>query len=504
MQKSEYQIAIHNTYQNDTRNIVVGAVAGSGKTTTLLMLLEQIRGTAYFMAFNKSIVNELKNRIPLSNNIKIATCHSIGMKSLMSYFSKSFELDTWKTWKVLQKQNKRWKLPKKSFNKTALMISQLYDMYRMTLCESIEDLIVVADRQGLYHDSSILSKFSETLMMMETMNKNPVSIDFVDMIYLPATIKELQLPQPDNLFIDEAQDLNAAQHKMVDKMRTKGRFIAVGDPRQSIYGFAGADTNSFQRFIDKENTIQLPLSVCYRCGTDIVKYAQRYNETIQPFEGKDKGIVKFGTIDEVTYNDMVICRNLRPLIDTFFQIIDLGLPAFIKGKDIAKGLIDILKNVEVLSLGELSQYFKEELLKLSEKLIEKGIDSPLTHPSYVNRSEKYSVILRISFKFTTISEVISFVEEIFSDVNRENSVILSTIHKAKGLESTNVFFVDRQLIPSKFASTTEQIRQEYNLYYVGITRAKERLIFINSNGSRAKHEKFSGDQEKRRQRGRFI
>jgi DNA helicase-2/ATP-dependent DNA helicase PcrA len=61
-------------------------------------------------------------------------------------------------------------------------------------------------------------------------------------------------------------------------------------------------------------------------------------------------------------------------------------------------------------------------------------------------------------------------------------VTLSTVHKAKGLEFPTVFILDfDKYMPSKYAKRPWQIVQETNLIYVAITRAMERLVYINSD-----------------------
>jgi hypothetical protein len=482
MPESKYQIAIKNAYLTGKNNIAVNAVAGSGKTTTLLMLLEIAKGTSLFMAFNKSIVDELKDRVPKSDFIDIATAHSIGCQAVFAHFKGKMKVVPNKTWDMLSKINDtKWKFQKKKFVKIAYTLSQMYDIYRMTLSQDIEELKMNCDIIGIDFDKNHIPLFEELVGWMNTYNKAPIDIDFTDMIYL-AVINPVSLPQPDNLFIDECQDLNKAQHLMIDKMRGRGRFIAVGDERQAIYLFAGADSVSFNKFAEKENTIQLPLSVCYRCGTEIVKYAQRYNPVVEPYENNHKGAVKLNdSIRSIKEGDMVICRNLKPLVEVFLNLIDDHKRAFIRGKDLGKGLTNILKEfLPYTSVNILPVQFRQNKILLQEKLRKEGIDEPLNHPRYRNMVEKFSIITRISFKFSIVGEVIEFIEKIFSDNTQKDSVTLSTIHKAKGLEADNVFILDRNLIPSKYANTKEQLQQECNLFYVAITRAKYNLSFISS------------------------
>ncbi len=65
--------------------------------------------------------------------------------------------------------------------------------------------------------------------------------------------------------VDEAQDLNTCQTEIAIKLGKKGRILGVGDPKQSVYGFAGADCNSYENFRTRINAIELPLSIRYRC-----------------------------------------------------------------------------------------------------------------------------------------------------------------------------------------------------------------------------------------------
>ena len=85
MKPSKYQKAIYNAFQETNENINISAVAGSEKTTVLLQLLKYIPDDkqALFVAFNNSIVDELKKRIGDRNNVEISTIHSYGWRSIL-------------------------------------------------------------------------------------------------------------------------------------------------------------------------------------------------------------------------------------------------------------------------------------------------------------------------------------------------------------------------------------------------------------------------------------
>src|SRR5579862_2737784 len=72
---SKYQAAIFNFIDKGKGNAIIEAVAGSGKTTTIVEALKKTSGSAVFLAFNKSIATELKTRVP--EHVQARTFHSL-------------------------------------------------------------------------------------------------------------------------------------------------------------------------------------------------------------------------------------------------------------------------------------------------------------------------------------------------------------------------------------------------------------------------------------------
>jgi superfamily I DNA/RNA helicase len=76
--------------------------------------------------------------------------------------------------------------------------------------------------------------------------------------------------------LDEAQDLNNCQTELAIALAGKtGRILGVGDPFQSVFGFAGADHNSYVNFRDRLKATELPLSICYRCPTSHINLVNK-------------------------------------------------------------------------------------------------------------------------------------------------------------------------------------------------------------------------------------
>jgi superfamily I DNA/RNA helicase len=262
-----------------------------------------------------------------------------------------------------------------------------------------------------------------------------------------------------------------------------GRKFIVGDKRQAIYSFRGADIHSFDAFSNEPNTTILPLTVSYRCAKAIVRSAKEVYDEIEEFEENEEGVVREGSLKDIRDGDMVLCRNTRPLIEVFLQLIEMNVPAYVVGKDMEKGLLNILADLESETSTEIWINFKEgQKQRIVRELQAKGIKNPESNPRYDAFMEKLAILQILFVKFSTVGEVESFINDIFEDEYKDGAALM-TIHKSKGLEADRVFvirqFEGKQLIPSQYAVTEDQLVAERNLEFVAITRAKKELIFLD-------------------------
>lgn len=484
---SNYQNAIFDTVLTTDKNIVVNATAGSGKTFTAVTIsqLVPVNKDIAFLAFNKSIVEELSMK--LAPHIKCTTLHSLGMNILMNFYKAKLVVNEFKSFRFSEKYVKH--LERKEKFVKMYHYRDILDKLRMTMAPLDTASIM---QIALYYDIAIEAEDVENIVnIMDDMHvyntylgSDNNLLDFVDMIYLPVTQKRLKMPQFDFTIIDELQDLNRCQREFVKRLiGDKGRFIGLGDNYQCIYSFLGADPGSFDAFTKINNTIELPLSISYRCGKNIVKAAQKICPTMEYHKDSVDGEVRQGTFDEIKEGDFVLCRNNRPLIFAYFQLIQRELKCTIKGKDIEEGLINLISRWRTKSTDIGIQKLDEELAKKAKKLSAKGVSKPRNNASYMMLEEKVNTIkMIIEFKkFGIMSQVIEFIEEIFSDEDREG-VQLMTIHKSKGLEAENVFYIEmfdgKRLLPSPHATQDWEKEQEANLMFVAITRAKKQFVSL--------------------------
>lgn len=473
---SQYQKDFLETIVGTNKNISVSATAGSSKTTSCLLALKVIprfRKTI-FLSFSNTIVNELKARVP--SHVKASTLHSLGMNYLSTYYPGIKVNPT----KYVQLALEQFGVKNKQTFKKAFNIQEISDYVRMTLTElDVDKIAEMCDR----FDVDYTEETIEMTIKLIRSDDYPRSIDFADMIFLPAIKEDIIQDQFHYVILDEAQDCNNAQILFCKNiLKPEGRLISVGDPNQAIYGFSGSDINSFESIKKIDNTISLPLSICYRCGINIVMEAKKLFPIIEYNPKGHMGEVRNGHWDEIQGGDLVISRNNAPLVDLYFKLIDNGVKAKIVGKEIEKGIIELAEQC----MSPIKDGFNNNLLRkvddLVSELTSRGVTNPANHQRYQNLCDKIDLLEIINNKTHSTAEIVPTIKSIFVDETKEGARLM-TIHKAKGSENDRVFFMkeykDKQLIPSKYATQPWQKLQEKNLEFVGITRAKKELVYFN-------------------------
>lgn len=250
-----------------------------------------------------------------------------------------------------------------------------------------------------------------------------------------------------------------------------------------IYGFAGADHESFNKLRKQPNTVKLPLSICYRCDKDIITLSKTIVPQIQSRDNAENGIInRESKIEDVKDGDMILCRITAPLIRLCMKYISKGIKAYVKGRDIGSNLCSMIDRTGEETIEGALNAMRRELGKIIGKLIAQKIvsneEEAKEHPRYVNMNDKIESIESISEGLTKSSDVIEKIKTIFSDDNG-SGICLSTIHKSKGLENDRVFIICENKMPLKGCMNIPWMaEQEWNLIYVAYTRAKHYLGFI--------------------------
>lgn len=489
MELSTYQKTIKDVFQKSSSNLVIDAAPGSGKTFMLCLLakLVPISIPTIFLAFNKSIAEELSKKLPF--NVKAMTLHSLGMRTLCSVIHSKLIVNADKTFALCVKDKNlelEYYHPYKGDRKKEIAylfsLCKLYDLYRMNLVEDLNQFKNIAFDYDLPAVNDVdLQNLRKIINKMDSYNHALVDgsmIDFTDMLWLCKDFDKSWFNQYGVVFVDEGQDLNPLQKVLVEKiLKPDGRFVVVGDERQCIYTFTGSNLQSFKAFKQKENTVTLPLSVTYRCSHKVVDKANEVFSGLECFEGNREGEVRQGTIDEVQEGDYILCRNNQPLVQAYIELLSKGKKATIYGRDYGEKLCKLLDKIDSEDKVEIFQKLGEMRTSLIEELKAKGVQNVDYHPALGNFDEMYSIISLLLSRMSP-TQMRMQIKEMFTDEKREG-VILMTCHKAKGLENENIFFLNSNLIPSKYAQSPQMLYAERCLYYVAVTRAKNKLVYIN-------------------------
>ena len=468
----------------DGKHLIVQAPAGSGKTRTGVWLIENMteiekHGTI-FVAFNKDIAVVLRQKLAPIGAVG-STYHSLGLKSIKKTYPNAKVVDGGydKSFAILKNMlgaNEKWMMP--SISKLIGMCKNLLimnptssDLYDLSLEYDVE----LFDKEDNIARDRI---FEVTPRALAISRDRTDLIDYDDMPSMPITDDHISPIQYDTLLVDEVQDTNLAQSFLaINSVTDGGTIMGIGDRRQSIYAFRGATSGAMEQFRQELNAEELPLSISYRCPTLVRDYVNKEFPDIA-FETPEWAIE--GTIDTISKekihetiveDDMVLCRINAELVPVAFSLIRKGIKATIKGKDIGKSLVTLIKKQRADDVPDLFynlEEFREKQYAKFLKLDKVGKIAQL--------DDQIATLDVMSEGANSVAELITRCETLFSD--ERSAVTLSTIHKAKGLEAKNVYILRPDLLPHPMAKKPEHIAQESNLKYVAVTRTQEKLVWV--------------------------
>lgn len=293
------------------------------------------------------------------------------------------------------------------------------------------------------------------------------------------------------IYIDEAQDNNFLQYEIVELFLSFGiQIVLVGDPKQTIYGFRGADS---QKFINMKNNQHFQnniyeLSQNFRCHTLIdgcaKGYAIPHTDSTSREDGTAYGIfVKHSTetiikkFNEEKFNNEGLCflfwsiKNNQNIIEEF-DLVVVKIPDFIENQEDPEyqNYLDLLFKL-YFSKSVEEVYFRESFLphiptKLANKLM-KDFKNNLCIETLENLNNQIGILIPEHYK-----EIIDCIQlestRQFYQLDKTQNIAM-TIHSAKGLEFRNVI-----LQKSDF----KKMSKSKNEFYVACTRAEKRLFFV--------------------------
>ena len=488
---SEQQVALFAWVETGRGNAVVEAVAGAGKTTALVEAVRRMPGTVFLGAFNKKNVEDIKGRICGMPGKESKTFHSVGFGALRKAAAGRLEVDANKVRNIVTtivhgteyQEYARAAVKLVGFAKlVGFGIRELVPSPRRADWMALINKYDIMD--GLEEDANPNRLMDVAIQALRASNDDHEVIDMDDMIYLPI-VRGLRLWQYDWVLVDEVQDTSPTRRLLAAKLLKRGgRLVGVGDPHQAIYGFAGADSDSMELVRRDFKAVTLSLTVTYRCPKAVVAVARQYVGHITAAASAPEGSVGTMTYDEmlqfVVPGDAVLSRYTAPIVDLCFALIRAGKPAKIEGRVIGEGLAALagrwkVKTCEALR-GKLETWVERErekaLAKDDESKADRASDQYTTMICLIERANSQGI--------TTVTGLQEMIKSIFDDVGASGSlVVLSSVHRSKGLEWSRVFVLGRgQTLPSPRVRSEEAAIQERNLAYVAVTRAKDQLVDV--------------------------
>lgn len=472
MTPTHEQLAIIDAAKNTTDNLLISALAGAAKTSTLILVAESLKSVPTLcLAFNKKIAEEMKERLP--GNCEAMTLNSLGHRAWGSALGKRLILDTSKTYNLLTAHITSFRGDDKSlayerfnelmqavdFAKTRGWIPEGTFTYAKRLLTDDEYSAILPEELSDFEFDLVRKIVGESIHQ-----SLQGTIDFNDQILMPTLFPNASFTLFPLVLVDEAQDLSELNHKMLQKLAKK-RIIAVGDACQAIYAFRGASTSSMKDLKDRFQMKEFTLSISFRCPIAVVKAAQWRAPHMRWPEWAKEGTVRTLTswnVHDLPDNAAIICRNNAPLFRQALALLKARRYPQLIGNDIGKNLLKIMKKFGSSSMPKaevIENIVKWKMAKLAKT----------RSPGSIH--DQADCMLLFAEEGDNLGDALAYAEHIF---NARGPIQLMTGHKSKGLEFDHVFILDKHLIGDS--------QQEDNLRYVMQTRAKQTLTYVDSEG----------------------
>lgn len=513
---SPEQQAVFNWVEVGHGSAFVEAVAGSGKTTTLIHACRQMMGSIALAAFNKAVSMEIKEKARDIHNLNVGTFHSFGYSALARGVGRVNLDDRGKPGYIKSNSPKglgQAVVDLVSYAKqTGAMV--LWDVgndsmwrrliERHSIIDSVEPIYFdEAARTGVTTDMVDVLIDNARQALQWSLDVHDRGIDFDDMLWVPLVLYPHHIRKYDWVLVDEAQDTNAARREFARlMMHGDTRTLWVGDRHQAIYGFTGADNDAVSRIVEQFECTVLPLSTTYRCSKAATAQAQAFVPHITAHESNLDGQVvnmtmeQFNEVELVPGHDVIVCRFTKPLVQLAMQLTAQGVPAHVEGRDSSTQLMNLVdrftrgvngaRTINEL-VGKLNK-FKSDIVAAYYASHKRWVVDTTGTAGAVNGSsnsiptpaicERIDTVVDLCDNCGTVEQLRAMITDMFSP-KPGKSVTLCTAHRSKGREWHRVFVLGwGTYMPSPLARQSWEREQEANLCYVTVTRAKSDLVLL--------------------------
>ena len=483
MDWSKYQLGVFDFAQNETGHGCVQAVAGSGKSTTGIEMICRFNpmDQGLFSTFTRVIINDAADRIQKKGlrNVKAQNYNSFGNGLIRSYMRPFPKLLTayqgQKTDQIL-----KYDIKPDNYYKVKNVIIRMVSLFKNLALTEISE----ADRRYEeileYYDVDEPRVKGFKQIFLDTYKRNMERtdiMDFDDQKFFPVLF-DWPAPQFDFLVLDEFQDSCPVEVKLMFRACQGGRIIVFGDSNQAIYSFKGTTADSMNQFQVQMGAKKLPLSVCYRCSEEVVKEAKKIVPEIEWGPKAIKGFVGQVKLDwankQVQQGDFVLARVTEDLVKSVLNFIEDGRAAYVEGSEYANMLGYYIEKTNPDGNDDI-MVFKTAVEEHFNEVYPDLLAHNKDRQAQILESKKETIeVLMVGC--SGVQKLRDRIKTIFTDSG--NGIRHLTIHKAKGLETKNVFVLRPDKIPHKRARSEHHQAEEMRLKYVAITRAMENLFYV--------------------------
>lgn len=475
---SDEQEAIFQWFSGnpERRNLVVRARGGTGKTTTIMEGVRRIAGA----------------------EIEAETLHTVGYRIVRKYWE-SCRIDKRRIWALTDAvAGDQTPDPiKRLVGKLAELAMQV-----QPFAERGKDLVDLAwdfdlspdeDWEEDGYDTQAVASLAVKVMGAALEKPRGAGgkapgdgISFAEMVYLPVRLGWVR-PRYDLVCVDEAQDMNASQILLAQGL-SRDRIAVIGDERQAIYGFRGADSGVIDRLLVELQADELGLRTTYRCPQGVVAEAQPYCPDYRAAESNPPGIVRAIAEDkllaEVGCGDVVLSRVNAPLLSFCLQALKDGKPARVEGKDVAAGLRSLIEKLAKGAARASIPAFLERLSRWRDQEANRILRANLrdTEAKLEQLDDKHQMLAALAQGATGIPDLKARLDTVFAEVAEGRCTTFSSVHKAKGLEWKRVFILRSTLRRESFGKGKARpgaAQEESNIAYVAVTRSMAELVWVD-------------------------
>jgi hypothetical protein len=470
MRLTGQQEAIVDAVADGTGKVVVEALAGTGKTSTLLAIAkQQLRRPGVYLAFNKSVKNEAAAKFP--EWVHVTTAHGLAYQAVGKQYGNRLPGNPGSSRIGAQRMATMLKakpalLDTGTVNPVALvrMAQATVNAYMKTADQEIRALHIPS-RVLVHHSPKDIAEAILPLAnkIWEDLTRIDGQFRFTHDVYL----KLWQLGSPrmpwDYVMFDEAQDADPVISSVVDRQQVQR--IWVGDRNQAIYGWRGA-VDAMSKVTD---AVRLALTQSWRFGPAIADEANKWLDLLgSPHQVIGNPALASST-GEVTIPRAILCRGNGTALGWVLKFHEQGLPVALApgDKDAGKDIERFAWAAKDLMNGQGTDH--PELV---------GFQTWTELVKYVDEEEDTDDLKRLVGIVNKVG-VSAVIDAVRGCVTEDKArITVSTAHKAKGLEWSTVRVADDFVPPclkEGYDETKGPDTEALMLNYVTVTRAKERI-----------------------------